>query len=138
MATWTTPKTDWQGTDYFTASDWGRIVNNAQYILDEISLPISLPSPSATDGQTVLTPSDRNAVTSALYRVLHQIYSSWNRGYVADRVNFGSAWNSTDLNIIESIERDIKAQLDGDLPQNDFYRAGDELACGDTISVGLL
>jgi len=139
MPTWTTPKTDWQGSDSFSASDWLRIVGNAEYIADELSYTGFTPFTNVTDGQTLLTAGQRTYVTKQLYKMLHiYLHSSWNMGYVADRVNFGATWNSEALNIIESMERDIKAQLDGELPQNDFYRCGDELCCGDTVSVGLL
>ena len=30
MPTWTTPKTNWVGTDYFYATDWLRIVGNLE------------------------------------------------------------------------------------------------------------
>lgn len=139
MPTWTTPKTDWQGSDTFSASDWLRISGNVEYIADAVSYSGFTPLTSVTDGQTLLTAADRNNITKNLMKMLNiKLYSSWNMGVVADRVNFGASWNSTELNIIEDMLLNMKAQLDGDLPQNDFYRCGDELCCGDTISVGLL
>lgn len=137
MPTWTTPKTDWEGTDYFTAADWLRIVGNIEYICDVLSYSFT-PYINVTDGETLLTSEDRNYITRAIDGLYIDTNASWNRGYVAPRVDYGSAWNSKDLNIIESMLRDIKAQIDGDLPQNDFYRAGEEFCCGDTFSVGLL
>ena len=139
MPTWTTPKTDWQGSDTFSASDWLRISGNVEYIADAVSYSGFTPLTNVTDGETLLTAADRNNITKNLMKMLNiKLYSSWNMGLVAARVNFGASWNSTELNIIEDMLLNMKAQLDGDLPQNDFYRTGDELCCGDTISVGLL
>lgn len=134
---WTTPKTDWEGTDYFTADDWLRIVGNVKYIADELSLTYT-PYTAVTDGHTLLTSADRNAVTNMLEQIYATLYASWNRGYVFPRVNYGSTWNSKDLNSIESMIRDLKKHLDGELTNKVTYYADDEIYCGDNISVGLL
>ena len=139
MPTWTTPKTDWQGTDSFSASDWLRISGNVEYIADAVSYSGFTPFTNVTDGQTLLTADDRNEIIFHLERMLHiKLYSSWNMGQVAERKSYGATWNSKELNIIEDMLLNMKKQIDGDISQNDFYRCGDELCCGDTISVGLL
>lgn len=137
MPTWTTPKTDWQGTDYFTAADWLRIVGNVEYIADALSIAYT-PYTTVTDGATLLSSTDRNAVTDLLEQIYASISASWNRGYVAPRVDYGSAWNSKDLNNIENMLLGIKEQIDGTISNLVEYYAGDELICGDTLSLGLL
>lgn len=136
MPAWTTPKTNWEGTDHFTASDWLRIVGNVEYIADSLGVAYT-PFTTVTDGQTVLTASQRNDVTDMLETLCVAINASWNRGYVAPRVSYGSAWNDKDLNIIESMLLSMKEQLDGVLNETVEYYT-DEVFCGDTISVGLL
>ena len=133
---WTTPKTDWQPTDYFMASDWLRIVGNVEYIADSLGVAYT-PFTAVTDGQTLLTSQDRNDVTDMLDTLYIALNASWNRGYVAPRVSYGSAWNDKDLNIIESMLLSMKEQLDGTLSETVEYYT-DEVFCGDTISVGLL
>lgn len=136
MATWTAPKTDWQGSDYFTAADWLRIVGNVEYIADSLGVAYT-PFTAVTDGQTLLTSQDRNDVTDMLETLCIALNASWNRGYVAPRVSYGSAWNDKDLNIIESMLLSMKEQLDGTLSETVEYYT-DEVFCDDTISVGLL
>ena len=136
MATWTTPKTDWQGSDYFTAADWLRIVGNVEYIADSMEIAYT-PFTTVTDGQTLLTASQHNDVTEMLDTLYVALNASWNRGYVAPRVSYGSAWNSKDLNIIENMLLSMKKQLDGELSDKVEHYT-DEIFCGDTISVGLL
>lgn len=137
MPTWTTPRTDWEGTNVFRALDWRRITGNVEYITDALSL--TCPTfRNAVDHQTLLTASDRNAVTDTLNLIYTTLKASWNRGYVAPRVSYGSAWNSKDLNNIEKFLLDAKAQIDGTLSGGAINYAGDEIICGDTISVGLL
>ena len=133
---WTTPKTDWQGSDYFTASDWDRISNNIKYIAD--ALGISYTTLGLVNKVSPLRASYCNSyVTDMLETLYAALNASWNRGYVAPRVDYGSAWNSRDLNIIEDMLLNMKAQLDGTL-NNDVEYYPDEIYCGDTISVGLL
>ena len=134
---WTTPKTTWVGTDTFSASDWLRIVNNVKYLADELSISYT-PFTSVTDGQTLITSKNRNDVVNMIERIYAALYSSWNRGYVFPRFDYGSTWNSKDLNNIESMIRDLKKQLDGELTNKVTYYADDEICCGDSISVGLL
>lgn len=136
MPTWTTPKTDWQGSDYFMAADWLRIVGNVEYIADSLGIAYT-PFTAVTDGQTLLTSQDRNNVTDMLETLYIALNASWNRGYVAPRVSYGSAWNSKDLNIIENMLLSMKGQLDGELSDKVEYYT-DEIFCGDSISVGLL
>lgn len=137
MPTWTTPKTNWIGTDTFSASDWVRIDGNVEYIASQVSY--SYTQKSVTDGSTVLTSNDRNKLVKAINTMLHnKLFSSWNRGVVALRVDYGSTWGSKDLNAIEEMLLNMKKQLDGELPKNDFYRCGEEVCCGETFSVGLL
>ena len=131
---WTTPKTDWQGSDYFTASDWNRISLNVAYISDKLG--IAYEPLLVTNGQP-LRSDICNEVTDMLETLYAALNASWNRGYVAPRVDYGSAWNSRDLNIIEDMLLNMKAQLDGTL-NNDVEYYPDEIYCGDTISVGLL
>lgn len=136
MPTWTTPKTDWIGTDYFTASDWQRINGNIEYIAD--ALGISYTPLLVVDKNTPLTASYCNSyVTDMLETLYAALNASWNRGYVAPRVDYGSAWNSRDLNIIEDMLLNMKAQLDGTLDETIEYYS-DDIYCGDTISIGLL
>ena len=134
---WITPKTDWKGTDTFNASDWLRIVGNVKYIADELSLTYT-PYTSVTDGSTLLTAKDRNDVTEMIEKLYSKLSSSWNRGYVVPRVDYGSTWNSKDLNIIESLILNLQRQIDGELTKKVEYFAGNEIVCGDTISCGLL
>lgn len=134
---WTTPKTNWIGSDTFSASDWLRIVGNLKYIADRLSIAYT-PYTSVTDGNTVLTSADRNVVTDLIDEIYISIGAAWSRGYVNRRKDYGSAWNSKDLNIIESLLLNIKAQLDGTITSGVEYYAGEEIICGDTISVGLL
>lgn len=136
MPTWTTPKTDWQGSDYFMAADWLRIVGNVEYIADSLGVAYT-PFTAVTDGQTLLTSQDRNNVTDMLEQLYIALNASWNRGYVLPRVDYGSAWNSKDLNIIENMLLNMKDQIDGTLSETVEYYT-DEIACGDSISVGLL
>ena len=133
---WTTPKTNWQGSDYFMAADWLRIVGNVEYIADSMGIAYT-PFTTVTDGQTLLTASQRNDVTEMLDTLYVALNASWNRGYVAPRVSYGSAWNDKDLNVIESMLLSMKEQLDGELSDKVEYYT-DEIFCGDTISVGLL
>ena len=134
---WITPKTDWKGTDTFNASDWLRIVGNVKYIADSLSVAYT-PFTSVTDGSTLLTAKDRNDVTEMIEKLYSKLSSSWNRGYVVPRVDYGSAWNSKDLNIIEDLLLKMKEQIDGTLTSTVIYYAGEEIFCGDTISLGLL
>ena len=134
---WITPKTDWKGTDTFNASDWLRIVGNVKYIADELSLAYT-PFTSVTDGSTLLTAKDRNDVTEMIEKLYSKLSSSWNRGYVVPRVDYGSTWNSKDLNIIESLILNLQRQIDGELTKKVEYYSGNEIVCGDNISGGLL
>lgn len=134
---WTTPKTTWVGADPFMASDWLRIVGNLEYLADEMSISYT-PFTNITNGETLLTSADRNVVTDLLETMYRQLYSSWNRGYVLPRIDYGSAWNSKDLNNIEALMRNLKRQLDGELLSKVDYYCGKEIRCGETISLGLL
>ena len=134
---WITPKTDWVGTDTFNASDWLRIVGNVKYIADSLSIAYT-PFTSVTDGQTLLTSKNRNDVTDMIEKLYAALYSSWNRGYVVPRVDYGSTWNSRDLNIIESLIRDMRSQIDGYLKPTVYYYTGDEKYSGSALSIGLL
>ena len=134
---WVTPKTDWKGTDTFNASDWLRIVGNVKYIADSLSVAYT-PFTSVTDGQTLLTSKNRNDVTEMIEKLYAELSSSWNRGYVVPRIDYGSTWNSKDLNIIEALLRNLKRQIDGELSSKVDYYTGDELKSGETISSGLL
>lgn len=136
---WTTPKTDWKGTDTFNASDWLRIVNNVKYLADELEIAYT-PFTSVTDGVTLLTSKNRNDVTNKIEEIYAYLSSSWNRGYVAPREDYGSAWNSKNLNNIENTLLYLKKQIDGDISGNATLYAGDEFTCrwGENISLGLL
>ena len=134
---WTTPKTNWVGTDTFNASDWLRIVGNVKYIADALSVAYT-PFTSVTDGETLLTSKNRNDVTDMLETLYATLSASWNRGYVAPRTDYGSTWNSRDLNIIEDMLLNMKKQIDGTLTSTVICYAGDEIICGDPFSVGLL
>ena len=134
---WITPKTDWKGTDTFNASDWLRIVGNVKYIADSLSVAYT-PFTSVTDGQTLLTSKNRNDVTEMIETLYAKLSSSWNRGYIVPRVDYGSTWNSKDLNIIEALIRNLKRQIDGELSNKVKYFARNEIKCNDTISSGLL
>lgn len=134
---WITPKTDWKGTDTFNASDWLRIVGNVKYIADSLSVAYT-PFTSVTDGQTLLTSENRNDVTEMIEKLYAELSSSWNRGYVAPRVDYGSTWNSRDLNIIEALLRNLKRQIDGELSSKVDYYCGEELKSGEVISSDLL
>lgn len=134
---WITPKTDWKGTDTFNASDWLRIVGNVKYIADELSVAYT-PFTSVTDGQTLLTSKNRNDVTEMIETLYAKLSSSWNRGYVVPRVDYGSSWNSRDLNIIEALIRNLQKQIDGELTKRVEYFAGNEIKCGDNLSSDLL
>lgn len=134
MPTWTTPKTNWQGSDYFMASDWNRISLNVAYIADELGIAYE---PLLVNNGQPLRSDICNEITDMLETLYAALNASWNRGYVAPRVDYGSAWNSRDLNIIEDMLLNMKAQLDGTL-NNDVEYYPDEIFCGDTISVGLL
>ena len=137
MATWTTPKTDWQGTDSFHTQDWHRITGNVEYICDELSIACPTFNPAQVRN-TLLTSTERNEVTDTLALIYKTLNASWNRGIVAPRVDYGSAWNSKDLNNIEEFLLNAKAQIDGEISDAVIYYSGDEIYCGDTISVGLL
>jgi len=134
---WTTPKTDWVGTDTFSAADWFRIVGNVKYIADELSIAYT-PLTSVTDGDTLLTSKDRNDVTDMLDVIYLALNASWNRGYVSPRVDYGLSWSSKDLNIIEDLLLNAKKQIDGELSSVVDYYAGSEIFCGESISIGLL
>lgn len=134
---WIPPKTDWKGTDYFTRTDWLRIVNNLKYIADSVGVAYT-PYTSVVNGQTVLSSSDRNTVTDTIEKIYAKLNSSWNRSYVFPRKDYGSTWNSRDLNAIESLLLNLKEQIDGTLENKVLYYAGDEIICGDVLSVGLL
>ena len=134
---WITPKTTWVGTDPFTAADWLRIVGNVEYLATAMSIPFT-PYTSVTDGETLITSKQRNDVTDMIETLYATLYSSWNRGYVMPRVDYGSAWNSKDLNIIEALIRNLKRQLDGELSSKVDYYCGKEIRCGETLSLGLL
>ena len=134
---WITPKTTWVGTDPFTAADWLRIVGNVEYLATAMSIPFT-PYTSVTDGETLITSKQRNDVTDMIETLYATLYSSWNRGFVMPRIDYGSAWNSKDLNIIEALIRNLKRQLDGELSSKVDYYCGKEIRCGDNISCGLL
>lgn len=134
---WITPKTTWVGTDPFTAADWLRIVGNVEYLATAMSIPFT-PYTSVTDGETLITSKQRNDVTDTIETMYANLYSSWNRGFVMPRIDYGSAWNSKDLNIIEALIRNLKRQLDGELSSKVDYYCGKEIRCGETISLGLL
>ena len=134
---WTTPKTDWVGTDRFFASDWLRIVGNLKYITDSVGIAYT-PFVSVTDGNTLLTSADRNVVTSMIERIAVALHSTWSREVVKPRSDYGSTWGSRDLNIIEKTLEAFKDQIDGVIVENCDIYAGNELICGDNLSVGLL
>ena len=134
---WTTPKTNWVGTDTFSASDWLRIVNNVKYLADELGIAYT-PFTSVTDGTTLLTSKNRNDVTDKIEEIYAYLSSSWNRSYVVPRIDYGSAWNSKDLNTIEALCRNLKRQIDGELPKRVVYYCGNEIKAGETLSLGLL
>ena len=134
---WITPKTTWVGTDPFTAADWLRIVGNVEYLATAMSIPFT-PYTSVTNGETLITSKQRNDVTDMIETLYATLYSSWNRGFVMPRIDYGSAWNSKDLNIIEALIRNLKRQVDGELSNKVKYYAGNEIKCNDTISNGLL
>lgn len=136
MPTWTTPKTNWVGTDRFYAADWLRIVGNLEYITDALSIAYT-PYMSVTDGDTLLTSADRNVVTDLIEEIYVTLGASWSREVVKRRVDYGQTWTSKDLNIIESTLLKFKEQLDGTL-SGDVERYGGEIACGDTFTIGLL
>ena len=145
MPTWTTPKTNWVGTDSFGLTDWNRISGNVEYVCDALSL--TCPSfPAVFNKQTLLTSKHRNMVTDALDLIYATLFASWNRGYVAPRVDYGSAWNSKDLNNIEEMLLNAKAQIDGTIDNEVEYYADGEIYCGTlsgvsgtgVISTGLL
>lgn len=134
---WITPKTTWVGTEPFTAADWLRIVGNVEYLATAMSIPFT-PYTSVTDGETLITSKQRNDVTDMIETLYATLYASWNRGFVMPRIDYGSAWNSKDLNIIEALIRNLKRQLDGELSSKVDYYCGKEIRCGETISLGLL
>ena len=134
---WITPKTTWVGTDPFTAADWLRIVGNVEYLATAMSIPFT-PYTSVTNGETLITSKQRNDVTDMIETLYATLYSSWNRGFVMPRIDYGSAWNSKDLNIIEALIRNLKRQLDGELSSKVDYYCGKEIRCGETVSLGLL
>ena len=134
---WTTPKTDWKGTDRFFASDWLRIVGNLKYITDNIGIAYT-PYTSVTDGDTLLTSADRNVVTNLIEEIAVALSSTWNREVVKPRSDYGSPWGSKDLNIIEKTLENFKAQIDGTIVENCDIFVGNELICGDNLSFGLL
>ena len=132
---WQTPKTDWSGNNYFRATDWNRIDGNVEYIATALSLPYTTKSVSNGD---ILTAGDRNNVTDTLDLIYAALQASWSRTIVARRVDYGSAWDSKDLNAIETFLLNAKAQIDGQISDAVVYYAGSEIYCGDSISVGLL
>ena len=134
---WQTPKTDWVGTDHFSNIDWLRITRNMNELHWYIGVPFT-PLDTVIPYETVLTSADRNNITDTLEKLLAKACSSWNRGLVAKRVDYGATWNSTDLNTIEETMLNLKKQCDGEISGNDFYRCGEEVCCGETMSVGLL
>ena len=134
---WSTPKTNWVGTDTFSATDWLRITGNTEYVANALSIPFT-PFANVTDRDTLLTSADRNNITDTLETIWLTLHASWNRGYVTPRVDYGSTWNSKDLNIIENFLLNAKKQLDGELSSVVEYYADTEIFCGDDISVGLL
>lgn len=136
MPTWTTPKTNWVGTDNFYRTDWLRIVRNVEYIADILGVEF-YPYTAVMNRQTLLKARERNYVTNTLETLYAALNASWERGYVAPRVDYGSPWNSRDLNIIESMLLNMKKQIDGTVSNTVEYYS-DEIVCGDTISVGLL
>ena len=137
MPTWTTPKTNWVGTDRFYASDWLRIVGNLEYITDALSIPYT-PYTSVQDGYTLLTSKDRNTVTEMLDTIYVTLGASWDREIVKPRVDYGATWQSKDLNIIESTLAKFKDHIDGVLDDSVEQYAGKEIVCGDDVTVGLL
>ena len=132
---WVTPKTDWKGTDRFTATDWNRIDGNVEYVATALSIPYTTKAVSNGD---ILTAGDRNNITDTLDLIYAALQASWSRKTVASRVDYGSAWDSKDLNAIEEFLFNAKEQLDGQISNMVIYYAGSEIYCGDDISVGLL
>lgn len=137
MPTWTTPKTNWVGTDTFSSVDWLRIVGNLEYITDAISIAYT-PYTSVTDGDTLLTSGDRNVVTDLIEKIYAEMNCTWSREVVKPRTDYGSTWGSRDLNIIEKTLENFKAQIDGTLVENCDIYADDELSCGNSLTIGLL
>ena len=136
MPAWTTPKTNWEGTDYFGRTAWLRISGNTEYLADILGIPFT-PIAMVSDG-SVLSSADRNNITDTLETIYATLCASWNRRYVLPRVDYGCTWNSKDLNAIENLQLNAKAQIDGTISNTVEYYAGEEAVCGDTISVGLL
>ena len=134
---WKTPKTNWVGTDTFGSGDWFRITYNTEHIANALSVPFN-PFGNVSNTVTLLTYAHRNNITDTLDKLYEALGASWDRGYVAPRVAYGSTWNSRDLNIIESMLLNMKKQLDGEISGNVEYYADTEIYCGDDISVGLL
>lgn len=132
---WVTPKTDWDGSDRFTANDWKRIVGNLKYIADNAGISYT-PYDTIADGG-VLSYEDRNVVTNLIEQIYLTLNSSWSRGYVYPRVAYGTAWGSKELNIIETTINDLKKQLDGVLNDEATIYSG-EIISGELVSVGLL
>ena len=136
MPTWTTPKTNWEGTDTFGRVDYYRIAGNTEYVASELG--ISYTASAGVAQGYVLTSKERNDITDTLNAIYDALYASWNRHYVLPRVDYGSAWNSKDLNGIEEFLLTAKEQIDGTINNNVEYFAGNETICGDTLSLGLL
>lgn len=136
MPTWTTPKTNWVGTDTFSASDWLRIVGNLEYITDALSIAYT-PYTSVTDGDTLLTSADRNVVTNLIEDIYISLHASWNREVVPPRKDYGSTWGSKELNIIEQTLSDFKDHIDGTI-DGEVYKYGGEFYCGSDFTLGLL
>lgn len=135
MATWTTPKTNWNSTDSFSASDWIRIVGNLEYITDDLGIAYT-PYDAVSDGD-VITSADRNVVLDMIETIYVELHASWNRDIVALRKDYGSTWSSRELNIIESTIEDFKKQIDGTL-SGDVKKYCGEFVCGDKFTIGLL
>ena len=139
---WTTPKTNWVGTDRFYAADWFRITGNIQYLLTYTpsGLISFLPRNDVENGKTPLTANDRNYIVETLDAIYDYFGSSWNKGYVKPKVDYGSAWNSADLNTIENLTLCLYKQAQGDPEYTSGYEyfAGDGIYANDSISTGLL
>ena len=107
---WVTPKTNWVGTDRFYAADWKRIVGNVKYLADEMSSPYT-PLDLVADGD-VITSDERNDVTEMIETIFDAVAPSWDLPYIAPRTDYGSSWNSSDLNKIEKTLEDLKEEIE--------------------------
>lgn len=115
---WITPKTDWTVLDYFNIEDYNRIKGNIEYLVEYAkNINLDLVLPFALENATIETVPKVSLFNSIVYDTDY-IRNSLSQNIVGYRdmrtyTEKGSAWNYSDLIIIENNIFLLKQRMDG-------------------------